>query len=783
MAIGESKRTGLFSNFKGLEAGTFKGTVNTQHRYSEFETEPLIKKELGTGLTTDATLNVEVIKPVTRRLEDVARITKLLAKPGGVKWEAHQVELQTIQNELEIERAGGKNTFKTLLKSIGGSLVTGLELTASTLAQVAVSGTGAHQTPFVKRAYLHDGGTTVLGNIFAGLGLGDTGYVNAGALTIKGKTVVGRPVSTLVAPKQSGYRRDGNQARVSVPSSSVTKDWVTVKTEQPLLNVEQIVGKLKKDPVQGQVDGRTYEQQIDSLGTTMPQSSISANQEGVRDRDGLHSPGKNEALKARGPVSEVIQDGTYVPVPRDVDKVHSPGGNEALKSKGPVSKVIQNGTYVPVPRDVDGIHHMGKIEASHTGDRSKVYVPHVAVSLDNTYSRLVSPSNITSGSLPTSHLKDAAKTYNPTGSVQQWSGRDKVEFSDNQGRINSEYDGFRMTKQFHSSSNINTRYSGWIKEREEKAGRTTLTVQDRVMGKVSGQQELDNRLGGQTVRLRDKWSNKSYYDSIDTVSSAEKQFYWDKDRHEEVGLVPFEISSITPEMRYYMAFEATLDSFNDNFTGNWNGTQYVGRAENFYIYTGFDRQIDFSFKAFASRPEYLYTLYRKLNALAGTTAPTYKDGVFMRGTLTSVSIGDLLVDQKGFFKGIRFNWKQDYQWEIDDKILRVPLVLDVSINFTPIHDFVPESINENQDMLFFFGGRENKEEPEYTPPTPEQVDNSETQPVLKLPDPEKTLSGHDKGRYRYQGDGLYYDSQTGEKINANIPGGDLRRGDYTDYIG
>jgi len=139
---------------------------------------------------------------------------------------------------------------------------------------------------------------------------------------------------------------------------------------------------------------------------------------------------------------------------------------------------------------------------------------------------------------------------------------------------------------------------------------------------------------------------------------------------------------------YFLAF---LDSLTDDFTGDWSGTKYIGRAEEFYTYQGFKRDISFSFKIAAFSKEELDPLYKKLNLLAATTAPTYtSEGEFMRGTLTSVTIGDYLKDQIGFISKVGLSWDQNYQWEIDlfdEDLPKVPQVLDVSISFTPIHNF------------------------------------------------------------------------------------------------
>ena len=172
-------------------------------------------------------------------------------------------------------------------------------------------------------------------------------------------------------------------------------------------------------------------------------------------------------------------------------------------------------------------------------------------------------------------------------------------------------------------------------------------------------------------------------------------------------LLPFSFSSITPDVSNTLFFNAFLDSYTDNYTGTWNGTQYVGRAEQFYTYQGFGRDINFGFKVAAFKKEDINKMYRKLNLLAATTAPSYsEEGNFMRGTLTRITVGDLLFRQNGFITGVDLSWNTTYPWEIDvdndKKVSRVPHLLDVSVKFTPIHTFnVKSDLNFTKGEKYF----------------------------------------------------------------------------------
>ena len=93
-------------------------------------------------------------------------------------------------------------------------------------------------------------------------------------------------------------------------------------------------------------------------------------------------------------------------------------------------------------------------------------------------------------------------------------------------------------------------------------------------------------------------------------------------------------------------------------------------------------------------------LYRKAATLASVTAPTYgENGRFMRGSIAKVTVGDYIYEQPGIIESVQYTWQKDYPWEISfqnpegeggkDQVL--PHVLDVSVSFKVIHDFLPQT--------------------------------------------------------------------------------------------
>jgi len=192
-------------------------------------------------------------------------------------------------------------------------------------------------------------------------------------------------------------------------------------------------------------------------------------------------------------------------------------------------------------------------------------------------------------------------------------------------------------------------------------------------------------------------------DALDTKSVEEKTKETFKD------LIDFNFKLIEPQSSMEtmpdvttIHFRAYLDSFSDSFNGEWSSFKYVGRAEDFYNYTGFNRSISFSFKVAASSIDEMKPLYNKLNLLAGSTAPTYTGKNYMRGTFTALTIGGYLINEPGIIESIALDWNTDYNWhththgnesrnskKIVDDVKDLPQILDVSVTFNPVHTSAP----------------------------------------------------------------------------------------------
>jgi len=166
-------------------------------------------------------------------------------------------------------------------------------------------------------------------------------------------------------------------------------------------------------------------------------------------------------------------------------------------------------------------------------------------------------------------------------------------------------------------------------------------------------------------------------------------------------LVKFRIAAINntnPILKDYIHFRAYIDSFSDNYSGNWDAINYMGRGESFYKYSNFKRGISLAFTVAAQSKQELIPMYKKLNFLASNLAPTYSSAGYMAGSLVTLTLGGWCYELPGFITGLTLDVPQESPWEIgintdgtfDSTVKELPMIVKVSgFSFTPIEEFRP----------------------------------------------------------------------------------------------
>lgn len=590
------------------------------------------------------------------RIDDFIRIAKFIGTPKGLLWEMHQAALNSSQISLNASNRvpQGKPTESEGLWSTIKDKAVGILKNAGQTVLSAVSLTTGTlmQTALSGTGYHHD---TFISRAYLVKGTKNrVGNAILNVLGIAGNKVNGGAAVAAGARKIPNgipeYTMLGEPENIVTPELQLDKQPEAFEAQQGALS-----GKFTPAQEANVWYGTDYYR--DDTGTRKAMVSSS-----VRSKEHIGIETVDE-LKSGSYISQVNQL-------RDLNNEAHPGfGNsrfgilaDLLNQKASAAGPDEEG-FTVVSKKHDFLDRLGSDKDQPADYVPKKYdfeaLPHSAVTKDGTQQRI----------------------------------------ADSEG--NTAFNG-SVGKVMQAGTSTHTRYGySYLNELDGKTGdrawiRKRLDSSVENGGKISG----DN--GRQKNFSKVPVEGDLGYKISDDLS-------------DELSLIPFCITSINPEERTYLNFEANLESYDDSYSGNWSGAQYVGRGEQFYTYTGFTRDINFAFKVVARKADDLRYIYSKLNVLCSSTAPTYDGGnYFMRGTLGSITIGDLVSNQVGFFKSVKISWKTDYPWEIGNvhsswkgqigtKIIRVPHLLDVSVSFTPIHYFNVQTANTSDRDRIYFG--------------------------------------------------------------------------------
>jgi hypothetical protein len=220
-------------------------------------------------------------------------------------------------------------------------------------------------------------------------------------------------------------------------------------------------------------------------------------------------------------------------------------------------------------------------------------------------------------------------------------------------------------------------------------------------GNISSYTKGKVNFNGDKLGPADKINAKPLYQSrtVDTVNTND--------------LVKFRIEAINndnPAESVFIHFRAFLDAFSDAYNATWNSTKYVGRGEEFYTYNGFTRGININWTVAAQSKEELIPMHQKLNYLASNLTPDYSAGGYMRGPMMRLTVGGYLYSQPGFITSLTYTVDDNSTWEIgindnfnsfgnttlndeksisDPSVKELPHLIRVTMNYTPVHTFVP----------------------------------------------------------------------------------------------
>lgn len=703
------------------------------------------------------------------RVDDLIRVAKFLGTPKGLLWEMHQAALQSTQYSLNENRSvpqGSsvysqnpdskpdvrtkiwdkiKKEVKSAVSNAADTVVHNIRLTAGTLAQTALNGTGYHHDTFISRAYLVKGSDeNKVGNaILNTLGFAGSNKVNGAAEVVGGsREIKGHASYSLIFDKSKVSKSD-LVSQIAAEGSDRLK-YADLKRPE-------VTAPVGSKPYAGHTNTPQYggdtgvREAFRELSRDSDSNSHNSDFTARTNRVGISAKMYGLFSESKDP-TEGLKCSKFLRTDNDPLDLFSDEKFDKLNDAGEYSAVQEINGWI----GGDGNHYstgtknLGTLVStgSVVGDSREQITAFVGKTEEDlksgSYVYLVDKDEDlegkSHGSFGNSRFGILADLLNQSESLGTIGGESltvqstRHDFLDKLGSDKDQPSGYSpkkytFTKQPHSAQALSGEPQRIAKTTGKvfDVGTATHTYQgysylNELDGKADDRAWVRKRLdsGADTESRVAGWGTEAKDQSKIPVEGT-LDFKTKDDLSDYLSLIPFCLTTITPDNRIYLNFEANLDSFDDSYTGNWSGTQYIGRAEQFYTYTGFDRKINFAFKVVARKADDLRPLYQKLNILCTSTAPTYDSGkYFMRGTLGSVTVGDLVSNQVGFFNSVKVSWKTDYPWEIGNvhsswegqvgtEIIRVPHLLDVSVGFTPIHSFNVETANVSDRDRVYFG--------------------------------------------------------------------------------
>lgn len=138
-------------------------------------------------------------------------------------------------------------------------------------------------------------------------------------------------------------------------------------------------------------------------------------------------------------------------------------------------------------------------------------------------------------------------------------------------------------------------------------------------------------------------------------------------------------------------FRAIITTITDGTNANWSAQEYMGRADKFWIYQGFERRVAINFEvAINSKDEFLSS-WNKINYLQGLCYPVaYPAQISMKAPIMALTVGNLFDRIQVIMNSINYSFDGGTLWEIE-KNFQLPMHIKIAVDFTVIFADVPKT--------------------------------------------------------------------------------------------
>ena len=163
-----------------------------------------------------------------------------------------------------------------------------------------------------------------------------------------------------------------------------------------------------------------------------------------------------------------------------------------------------------------------------------------------------------------------------------------------------------------------------------------------------------------------------------------------------------------------IVFRATIDSVSDTFSPSWTPVTMIGRADPNYHYTAYSRNVNINFIVYATDRDEMKPIWRKLNALAGYTAPAYNaNDISMEGPWIRFTLGDLFFQQAAVITSLTYTLHDtNTTWEIniedDPEMMQAPKKISVNMGLNIVTNELPQKGGKFYTLAKTFNPEDNQ---------------------------------------------------------------------------
>lgn len=131
-------------------------------------------------------------------------------------------------------------------------------------------------------------------------------------------------------------------------------------------------------------------------------------------------------------------------------------------------------------------------------------------------------------------------------------------------------------------------------------------------------------------------------------------------------------------------FRAIIEGISETISPDFNPTRYIGRIERNIVYLGATRQLSFTLYVHAWSARELQSIWDKVNFITGLAFPSNVSGDgFLLPPIVELTIGDMYVNQPGYFTGITHTIEEGTSWEVEGGA-QVPHTVQMGLSFDVI---------------------------------------------------------------------------------------------------